>query len=132
MAVSDSISDALTKIRNASSAKRDVVEIKKSKLMEGIVSILKREGFIADYRAIPDNKQGIIRVYLRYRKNKSSYIDGLRRISKPSLRIYRAKEDLPTVRGGIGIAVVSTSQGLLTGKEAKEKGVGGEVLCYAW
>jgi len=132
MAVTDPIADMLTIIRNASSAQKDIVEVKRSSLSEEVIKILKREGFLSDYRAIKDNKQGIIRIYLKYHEDKTPVITGLRRISKPSLRIYKGKEEIPEVRGGLGVAIISTSQGLLTDREAREKGVGGEVLCYAW
>ena len=132
MALTDPIGDMLTMIRNGSTAKKETVEVRNSKFSEEIIKILKREGFVSDYRVIPDNKQGIIRIYLKYREDKTSVITGIKKITKPSLKIYKQKDDIPEVRGGLGIAIISTSKGLLTDKEAREQGVGGEVLCYAW
>ncbi|MCM8790112.1 MAG: 30S ribosomal protein S8 [Candidatus Omnitrophica bacterium] len=132
MAATDPIADMLTVIRNASSAKKDVVEVKNSVLSEGIVKILKREGFISNYKIIKDNKQGIIRVYLKYLKNGTPAILGLKRVSRPGLRVYSKANALPRVYSGLGVAIISTSKGLLTDEEARDKKVGGEVLCYAW
>lgn len=132
MALTDPIADMLTAIRNASSAKKDVVEVKNSKLAEAILKIFKREGFIANYKLIKDSKQGLLRVYLKYADDGSPALWGVKRISKPGLRIYKTKEELPRVYGGIGIAVVSTSKGLLTDVEAREKNLGGEIICHAW
>ena len=132
MAVTDPIADMLTVIRNASFARKEVAEVKSSVLSEGILKILKKEGFIYNYKAVKDNKQGILRVYLKYLKNGTPAILGLKRISRPGLRIYKKAEDLPRVYSGIGMAIVSTSKGLLTDDEARDKKVGGEVLCYAW
>jgi small subunit ribosomal protein S8 len=132
MALTDPIADMLTILRNASSTRKEVAEVKNSRLQEEILKILKREKFISNYKLIQDNKQGILRVYLRYGKNQTPAIMGLRRVSKPSLRIYSPKEKLPTVYGGLGIAIISTSNGLMTDKEARLAGIGGEVLCWAW
>jgi small subunit ribosomal protein S8 len=132
MAVTDSIADMLTVIRNGSSAKKDVVEVKGSKLSEEILSIFKRESFITNYKLIKDNKQGILRVYLKYSKDGSPAILGIKRVSKPGLRIYKKSEELPKVYGGLGLALVSTSQGLMTDNQARDKKVGGEILCYIW
>ena len=132
MAVTDPIADMLTVIRNANSARKDVAEVKNSVLSEKILGILKKEGFIANYKVIKDNKQGTLRVYLRYMKNGSPALLGLKKISRPGLRIYKKADDLPKVYSGLGVAVVSTSKGLLTDDEAREQKVGGEVLCYAW
>lgn len=132
MALSDPIGDMLTIIRNASSAEKEVAEAKNSTLSEEILKILKKEFFISNYKLIKDNKQGILRIYLRYGKDKVPAIEGLRRISRPGLRVYRSKEKLPTVCGGLGIAILSTSKGLMTDKGARDAGVGGEVICYAW
>lgn len=132
MALTDPIADMLTVIRNASSTKKEAVEVKNSVLSENIVKILKREGFIANYKLMKDNKQGILRIYLKYLKNGTPAILGLKRISKPGLRIYKKADELPKVYGGLGVAIISTSQGLLTDSEAREKKTGGEVLCYAW
>jgi small subunit ribosomal protein S8 len=122
----------LTCVRNAYSSKKEVVEVKNSKIHEGILKILKDEGFISNYKLIKDNKQGLLRCYLKYDEEKSPALTGIKRISKPSLRIYKGKEEIPSVYGGLGVAIISTSKGLMTDKEAREKGVGGEVLCYAW
>jgi small subunit ribosomal protein S8 len=132
MAVTDSIADMLTVIRNGSSAKKDAVEVKNSKVTEEIVKILKKEGFIANYKLMKDTKQGILRVYLKYGKDAQPALSGLKRISRPGLRIYKKIDEMPSVYGGLGIAIVSTSKGLITDKEAREKKVGGEVICYAW
>ncbi len=132
MALSDPIADMLTIIRNASSSRKEVCEVRNSILSEEILKILKREGFIANYKLIKDTKQGILRVYLKYDKEGISAIVGLRRISKPGLRIYKKTDVMPKVYGGLGVAIVSTSNGIMTDSEAREKKVGGEVLCYAW
>lgn len=132
MALTDPIADMLTVIRNASSAKKEAVEVKGSVLSESIAKILKREGFIANYKLMKDNKQGILRIYLKYLKNGTPAILGLKRISRPGLRVYKKADGLPKVYGGLGIAIVSTSKGLLTDVEAREGKVGGEVICYAW
>ncbi len=132
MELTDPIADMLTVIRNASSSHKDVVEVKRSRLSEEITKILKRENFISNYKAIKDDKQGVLRIYLKYGKDKKPAITGLRKISKSSLRIYKSKEELPQVYSGIGVAIISTSKGLLTDSEARTSGVGGEVICYAW
>ena len=132
MAVTDPIADMLTVIRNANSAKKDVVEVKNSVLTEKIIGILKNQGFIANYKLIKDNKQGILRVYLKYMKNGTPALLGLKKISRPGLRVYKKADELPRVYSGLGVAIVSTSKGLLTDEEAREKKVGSEVLCYAW
>lgn len=133
MAVTDSIADALTIIRNASSARKDVAEIKFSKMMESILRILKQNGFIANYKAIEDaTKQGKLRVYLGYGKDGTPGLTGLKRVSRPGLRTYKQCDELPQVYQGLGIAIISTSKGLLTDEEARAAKVGGEVVCYAW
>ena len=132
MALTDPIADMLTVIRNASSSRKDVAEVKNSRLGEEVMKLLKREDFIANYKVINDEKQGILRVYLKYGGDKKPAITDLRRISKPSLRIYKSKEELPQVYGGLGVAIISTSKGVMTDKEARTAGVGGEVLFYAW
>mgnify|MGYP003394462675 CR=1 FL=1 len=132
MALTDPIADMLTIIRNASSSKKEVCEIRNSLFTEEIVKILKKESFIANYKLIKDTKQGILRVYLKYTKDGTPAITGLKRISKPGLRIYKKTDLLPKVCGGLGVAIVSTSSGVMTDNEAREKKVGGEVLCYAW
>jgi small subunit ribosomal protein S8 len=132
MAITDPIADLLTVIRNASSAKKQIAEIKNSVLAEAIMRIFKDQGFIANYKLIKDSKQGLLRIYLRYSTEGEPAITGLKRISRPGLRIYRKHDELPKVYGGLGVAVISTSKGLMTDTEAREKQVGGEVLCYAW
>lgn len=131
MAVTDPIADFLTRIRNASKAKHYRVDIPASKLKIKIAEILKNESFIHDFSIIEDNKQNLIRIHLKYR-NGISAISGLKRISKPGLRIYKPVEELPRVLNGLGIAVISTSKGLLTDKQAREMAVGGEILCFIW
>jgi len=132
MAVTDPIADMLTVIRNASRAKKNVVEVRNSKLAEEIVKILQGERFVSNYKIIKDNKQGLIRIYLKYLKNGNPAILGLKRISKPGLRVYKQADELPKVYGGLGIAVISTSKGLMTDSNAREKKIGGEVICYTW
>ena len=132
MALTDPIADMLTVLRNASSTKKDTAELKNSVLSENIVKILKREGFIANYKLMKDNKQGVLRVYLKYLKNGTPANLGLKRISRPGLRTYKKADELPKVYGGLGVAIISTSQGLLTDTEARDRKVGGEVICYAW
>lgn len=132
MALTDPIADMLTIIRNASRVKKDVVEARNSSVSENILKILKRESFISNYKLVKDNKQGILRVYLKYLKNGTPSILGLKRISTPGLRIYKQADSLPKVYGGLGIAIISTSKGLLTDSEARDQKLGGEVICYAW
>jgi small subunit ribosomal protein S8 len=132
MAVTDPIADMLTVIRNASRAKKETVEVKNSIFTEGIVQIFKRCEFILNYKLIKDSKQGILRIYLKYLKSGNPGILGIKKISRPGLRVYKKADDLPKVYGGLGVAVISTSKGLLTDEEAREKKVGGEVICYIW
>ncbi|KRL91159.1 30S ribosomal protein S8 [Lactobacillus kalixensis] len=132
MVMTDPIADYLTRIRNANMAKHDSVEIPASNIKKSISEILKREGFIRDYEVVDDNKQGVIKVLLKYGPNGERVISGLKRISKPGLRNYVSAEDLPKVLNGLGIAIVSTSAGVITDKEARQKGVGGEVIAYVW
>lgn len=132
MAVTDPIADALTILRNASFAKKDTAELRNSKLTEEILKILKKEGFLTNYKLIKDNKQGMLRVYLRYAKDGAPAMIGIKRISKPGLRIYKQADELPKVYGGLGMAIISTSKGLMTDGEAREKRLGGEVICYVW
>lgn len=132
MAMTDPIADMLTRIRNASHARHERVDIPGSKLKRAIAQILKDEGFIRDFEWVNETPQGIVRVYLRYGPARTRVITGLRRISKPGLRVYAGKEDIPKVLGGLGVAVLSTSRGLMTDKKARAEGVGGEVLCYIW
>ena len=132
MAVTDSIADMLTIIRNGSRAKKEIVEVKGSRLTEGVLDIFKKESFISNFKLMKDNKQGVLRVYLRYAKAGESAILGIKRISKPGLRIYKKADDLPKVYAGLGVAIISTSKGLMTDNEARAKKMGGEVLCYIW
>ena len=132
MNITDPIADMLTRIRNANSAGHKTVEIPASNQKKAIAKILLDEGYIKKYDIIEDDKQGMIVVTLKYGEDKSRVIAGLKRISKPGLRVYAANEDLPKVLNGLGIAIISTSQGVMTDKEARKAGIGGEVLCYVW
>lgn len=132
MQITDTIADILTRIRNANSAKHPTVDVPASNMKKAITQILLDEGYIKSYQIIDDGKQGIIRITLKYGENKSQVITGLRRVSKPGLRIYSSCEDMPKVLKGLGIAIVSTSKGVMTGKKAKELNVGGEVLAFVW
>ena len=132
MQITDAIADMLTRIRNANSVHHDKVEVPGSKIKTAIAEILKSEGFIKDYEVIADNKQNMIRVILKYGANKEKVISGMKRISKPGLRVYTQKDQLPRVLGGLGIAVISTSKGIMTDKAARKAGLGGEVLAYIW
>ena len=132
MQISDVIADMLTRIRNANSAKHETVDIPASGMKKSIADILKEEGYIAGYQIIEDGKQGIIRITLKYGRGKQKVIQGLRRVSKPGLRIYSNCEDMPKVMNGLGIAIVSTSKGVMTDKKARELHVGGEVLAFVW
>ena len=132
MHITDPIADMLTRIRNANSAKHEPVDIPASNMKKAIAQILLDEGYIASYKVIEDDKQGVIRVTLKYGENKSQVITGLRRVSKPGLRIYSNVEDMPKVMKGLGIAIVSTSKGIMTDREARKQNVGGEVLAFVW
>lgn len=132
MVMTDPIADFLTRIRNANMVMHEKVEIPASKTKKALAEILKREGFVKDYEYIEDGKQGIIRIYLKYGSNKERVITGIKRISKPGLRVYCKKDEIPKVLGGLGIAIISTSQGIMTDKEARKIGLGGEVICYVW
>lgn len=132
MAVTDPIADMLTMVRNASSAKKEVVEVKNSRLTEEIIKIFKKERFVSNYKIIKDSKQGILRIYLKYLNDGKPAILGIKKISKSGLRIYKKADELPKVLGGLGTAVISTSKGLLTDVQARENKVGGEVICYIW
>jgi len=132
MAMTDPIADFLTRIRNANMVYMDKVEIPASRTKKGMAEILKAEGFIKDVEYIEDGKQGVIRVYLKYGANREKVITGLKRISKPGLRVYAGKDELPKVLGGLGIAIISTSKGLMVDRQARKEGLGGEVLCYVW
>ena len=132
MQITDAIADMLTRIRNAGTAGHPTVMIPSSNLKKSIAQILLDEGYIAAFQCIEDNKQGMIKVTLKYVDGREPVISGIKRISKPGLRIYADKENLPKVLGGLGIAIVSTSKGVMTDKEARKLGVGGEVLAYVW
>ena len=132
MNITDPIADMLTRIRNANSSKHKTVDIPASNMKKAIAQILVDEGYIKSYQIIDDGKQGIIRITLKYGENKSQVITGLRRVSKPGLRIYSSCEDMPKVMKGLGIAIVSTSKGVMTDKKARELNVGGEVLAFIW
>lgn len=132
MHITDSIADMLTRIRNANAAKHDTVDIPASKMKKAIAQILLDEGYIKSFQLIEDGKQGIIRIVLKYGENKTQIISGLRRVSKPGLRIYTNCEDMPKVMRGLGIAIISTSKGVMTDKQARKENVGGEVLAFIW
>ena len=132
MYITDTIADMLTRIRNANSAKHDTVDIPASKMKTSIAQILLDEGYIKGFTAVDDGKQGIIRITLKYGSNKTPVIQGLRRVSKPGLRIYTSCEDCPKVMKGLGVAIISTSKGVITDKEARKLNVGGEVLAFIW
>ena len=132
MNITDPIADMLTRIRNANSSKHKTVDIPASKLKLGIAEILTNEGYVKSYEEIKDDAQGIIRITLKYDEKGTRVIDGLKRISKPGLRVYASKEELPKVLNGLGIAIISTSKGIMTDKQAREAGLGGEVLAYVW
>lgn len=132
MHITDSIADMLTRIRNAGAAKHEIVDVPASKMKKAIAQILLDEGYIKSFQLIEDGKQGIIRIVLKYGENKTSVISGLRRVSKPGLRIYTNCEDMPKVMKGLGIAIVSTSKGVMTDKQARKENVGGEVLAFVW
>ena len=132
MNTTDPIADMLTRIRNANSAKHKTVDVPASKMKTAIAEILFREGYIKSFEVISNENQGIIRITLKYDEKGARVIDGIKRISKPGLRVYAGKEELPRVLNGLGIAIISTSKGLKTDKEAREAGMGGEVLAYIW
>jgi small subunit ribosomal protein S8 len=132
MAVTDPIADMLTRIRNASSVYHDSVDIPASKMKYELGKLFKEEGYIRDIKWIDDGKQGLLRVYLKYGPRKEQVITGIKRISKPGRRVYAKCDEVPKVLGGLGIAVMSTSQGLMTDKAARKAGLGGEVICYVW
>jgi small subunit ribosomal protein S8 len=130
--MTDPIADMLTRIRNANSVYHDKVEIPASKIKQAIVEILKLEGFVKDYEVISDSKQGVLRVALKYGANREKVITGIKRISKPGLRVYAKSDQLPRVLGGLGIAIISTSRGIMSDKQARKEGLGGEVIAYVW
>lgn len=132
MVMTDPIADMLTRIRNANLVGHDKVEVPGSNIKRSVADILKREGFVRDAEFISDDKQGVIRLFLKYGKGQERVITGLKRISKPGMRVYVPHDSVPRVLGGLGIAIISTSQGIMTDKEARQAKVGGEVLCYVW
>jgi len=132
MVMTDPIADMLTRIRNANMVKHEKLELPASKMKKEIADILKREGFVSDYEFVEDNKQGILRIFLKYGANEDRVITGIKRISKPGLRVYAKANEVPRVLNGLGVAIVSTSRGVLSDKEARSQAVGGEVLAYVW
>ncbi|MFD1850692.1 30S ribosomal protein S8 [Oceanobacillus bengalensis] len=132
MVMTDPIADMLTRIRNANMVKHEKLELPASNIKKEVADILKREGFVKDYEVIEDNKQGVLRIFLKYGPNEERVITGIKRISKPGLRVYAKANEVPRVLNGLGIAVVSTSKGVLSDKEARSQAVGGEVLAYVW
>lgn len=132
MVMTDPIADMLTRLRNANSVYHEKVEIPGSKIKQAIAAILKEEGFIKDFDFVADNKQGVLRLSLKYGPNREKVITGIKRISKPGLRVYVKSEQLPRVLGGLGIAIVSTSKGMMSDKQARKNGLGGEVVAYVW
>ena len=132
MQITDTIADLLTRIRNASSAKHETVEVPASNMKKAIAQILVDEGYIKKFTVIEDGKQGIIKITLKYGEGKKPIISGLKRVSKPGLRIYSTVEDMPKVLKGLGIAIISTSKGVMTARQARKENVGGEVLAFVW
>ncbi len=132
MQITDPIADLLTRIRNANSARHETVDVPASNLKKAIVEILLEEGYIKGYQVIEDGKQGVIKITLKYGPNKERVISGLKRVSKPGLRIYAGADEMPRVLKGLGIAIVSTSKGVMTDKKARGEHIGGEVLAFVW
>ena len=132
MPVSDPISDMLTRIRNANMAHHDSVEVPSSKVKYAIARILREEGFVKHFKFIRNRKQGVLKIFLKYGPDRGRVINGIQRVSKPGRRVYAGNEELPRVLGGLGVAIVSTSQGVMTAKEARKRGIGGEVLGQVW
>lgn len=132
MSMTDPIADMLTRIRNANMVGHESVDVPASKMKKSIADILLKEGYIKGFDVIEDNKQGIIRIQMKYGQNKEKVITGIKKISKPGLKVYAKREDIPKVLGGLGIAIISTSKGVITDKEARKENVGGEVICYVW
>ena len=132
MQITDVIADMLTRIRNAGTAKHETVDVPASNVKNAIAQILVEEGYVKEVQTIDDGKQGVIRLYLKYTENKKPVISGIKRISKPGLRIYASKDELPKVLDGLGVAVISTSKGIMTDKKARKLGIGGEVMAYIW
>ena len=132
MHITDPVADMLTRIRNANNAKHETVDVPASNMKKSIAQILLDEGYIKSFQIIDDNIQGIIRITLKYNAGKEKVITGLRRVSKPGLRVYVGADELPRVLRGLGIAIISTSQGVMSDKKARKLGIGGEVICYVW
>jgi small subunit ribosomal protein S8 len=132
MAVTDPIADMLTRIRNANNAKHATVSVPSSIMKRAIAQIMQDEGYINDWKVTEDGKQGLLEITLKYEAGETKVISGLKRISKPGLRIYASKEEVPKVLGGLGVAIISTSKGIMTDRKARKDNVGGEVLCYIW
>ncbi len=132
MVMTDPIADLLTRIRNANIAYHETLEIPASKMKQSMLQVLKDEGFIRGFEYIEDGKQGVLRLQMKYGVNKERVISGLKRISRPGLRVYARRDEIPRVLGGLGIAILSTSHGLMTDKQARQSGIGGEVVCYVW
>lgn len=132
MSMSDPLADMLTRIRNARMAKYDTLEMPSSKLKKGVAAILKKEGYIEEFEEMADNKQGILKIGLRYDQHTNCVITGLKRVSKPGCRVYVKSDNIPSVMSGLGISILSTSKGILTDRDARKEGVGGEVLCSVW
>ncbi len=132
MQVTDTIADMLTRIRNAASARHETVDVPASNMKKAIADILLQEGYIKGFQFIDDSRQGILKIELKYTVGKKNVISGIKRISKPGLRVYTAKDEIPKVLGGLGIAIMSTSRGLMTDKKARQEGIGGEVLAFVW
>jgi len=132
MSMSDPLADMLTRIRNARMVKFESLEMPYSKLRNGVAEILKKEGYISDYQVIKDSKPGVLKISLKYDQHRNPVITGLKRVSKPGCRVYVKSDDIPKVMSGLGIAIISTSSGILTDREARKNGVGGELLCTVW
>ncbi|HZZ65831.1 MAG TPA: 30S ribosomal protein S8 [Candidatus Baltobacteraceae bacterium] len=130
--ITDPIADMLTRIRNANTANHELVNVPASRMKQAVAAILKDEGFITDFERVNEGPQGTIRIKLKYGPNKEKVITGLRRISRPGLRVYTNKTEIPRVLGGLGLVIMSTSRGIMSGKRAKKEGCGGEVLAYVW
>ncbi|MDR0854411.1 MAG: 30S ribosomal protein S8 [Clostridiales Family XIII bacterium] len=132
MTMTDPIADMLTRIRNANTAGHTSVDVPASKMKKSIAAILESEGYINGYEVIEDDKQGVLKIQMKYAPNKQKVISGIKKISKPGYKVYVKAEDVPKVLGGLGIAIVSTSKGVISDKEARQQGIGGEVVCYVW
>ena len=132
MTMTDPIADMLTRIRNANTVGHKTVDVPASNMKKSITGILKEKGYITDFEVIDDNKQGVIRITMKYGADKERVISGLKKISKPGLKVYAKRNEVPKVLGGLGIAIISTSNGIISDKKARQLGVGGEVICYVW